>query len=46
MTDHSNRLQDRLADMMEATRLTAAGRLQDALGRDQAAFNAATVGQR
>jgi hypothetical protein len=30
MTDSQNRMQDRLADMMEATRLTAAGRLQDA----------------
>lgn len=30
MADQPNRMQDRLADMMEATRLTAAGRLQDA----------------
>jgi poly(hydroxyalkanoate) depolymerase family esterase len=39
MTDPSNRLQDRLADMMEATRLTAAGRLQDATDLLQRGLN-------
>ncbi|KQU21110.1 hypothetical protein ASG63_05700 [Methylobacterium sp. Leaf94] len=38
MTDPSNRMQDRLADMMEATRLTAAGRLQDATDLLQRGF--------
>lgn len=38
MTDSSNRMQDRLADMMEATRLTAAGRLQDATDLLQRGF--------
>ncbi|MCJ2045821.1 PHB depolymerase family esterase [Methylobacterium sp. J-078] len=39
MTDPSNRMQDRLADMMEATRLTAAGRLQDATDLLQRGLN-------
>ncbi|KQP77610.1 hypothetical protein ASF60_06425 [Methylobacterium sp. Leaf113] len=38
MTESSNRMQDRLADMMEATRLTAAGRLQDATDLLQRGF--------
>jgi poly(hydroxyalkanoate) depolymerase family esterase len=41
MTDPSNRMQDRLADMMEATRLTAAGRLQDATDLLQRGFSGA-----
>ncbi|MCJ2034213.1 alpha/beta hydrolase family esterase [Methylobacterium sp. J-068] len=36
--DSSHRMQDRLADMMEATRLTAAGRLQDATNLLQRGF--------
>lgn len=43
MTDPSNRMQDRLADMMEATRLTAAGRLQDATDLLQRGFTGAAA---
>ncbi|KQP60855.1 extracellular catalytic domain type 1 short-chain-length polyhydroxyalkanoate depolymerase [Methylobacterium sp. Leaf112] len=39
MSDQQNRMQDRLADMMEATRLTATGRLGDASALIQRSMN-------